>query len=545
MFHFNPEGTHCLYVARGTFHFNWEDPSAYGRSVRIPHRTIDPSAHGRTVDPSAHGRTIDPSACADDFDANGNFISTGRFLDPLARGEDTPPGEGGRHIPLINNIDWNDPSLYTMPLTHDEIAALTRDIAATNHPLPELPPPTHVAGASTSSACTPSPKPSEIHDQGLVSPTQSEVSDTSREVPELLQREANTSTWAARNPTVTPKVINDIIGGQTHYRNSRKMQVKNALVHAKSKEMNADLPVGSRYSLAELREMVASDPKMKDLTREQEAAYISALDEHREKKSVGVRSNNIAAARDVVATTDRIVKELDDLRVRTGVYATLFVIRGHINDTVQSAMHGTDNSEDFWEDVYEHPMADFLRQYEQWACTQNQNLNERDSLEMVWKQVRKMIIRGLVEVTGKKDIGMNYHNYETAIVETYGVRLVGWPHGVNFISPSNIRTVGDIRKLRDALKARTCYWTVLSPAEIKAHTAELEARCSAGDVVHKPRKKRSDAGVPRKRKAATSTGPSKENQRMLKRAKRNSAQLPRGPKSAEFVQSSDEGGDDD
>ncbi|KAG1842322.1 hypothetical protein C8R48DRAFT_679071 [Suillus tomentosus] len=360
-FHFNPEGTHCLYVARGAFHFNREDPSAYGRSVRIPHRTIDPSAHGRTidpsvlgrsghilyrtidpsaygrtidpsahgrtVDPSAHGRTIDPSACADDFDANGNFISTSRFLDPLARGEDTPPGEGGRHIPLINNIDWNDPSLYTMPLTHDEIAALTHDIVATNHPLPELPPPTHVAGASTSPARTPSPKPSEIHDQGPVSPTQSEVSDTSREVPELLQREANTSTWAARNPTratihprtpppqltdaqkasckikrdqtmekrkrlhnavaeyleeqrvkiealsrahsVTPKVINDIIGGRTHYRNSRKMQVKNALVHAKSKEMNADLPVGSQYSLAELHEMVASDPKMKDLTREQ------------------------------------------------------------------------------------------------------------------------------------------------------------------------------------------------------------------------------------------------------------------------------------
>lgn len=235
---------------------------------------------------------------ADDFDANGNFISTGRFLDLLARGEDTPPsGEGGSHIRLINNINWNDPSLYTMPLTDDEIAALTHDIAATNHPLPELPPPTHVAGASTSPARTPSPKPSEIHDQGPVSPTQSEVSDTSREVPELLQREANTSTWAARNPTratirprtppprltdaqkasrkikrdqttekrkrlhnavaeyleeqrvkiealsrahsVTPKAINDIIGGQTHYRNSRKMQVKNALVHAKSKEMNA------------------------------------------------------------------------------------------------------------------------------------------------------------------------------------------------------------------------------------------------------------------------------------------------------------------
>ncbi|KAG2109481.1 hypothetical protein DEU56DRAFT_750013, partial [Suillus clintonianus] len=300
---------------------------------------------------------------------------------------------------------------------------------------------------------------------------------------------------------VTPKHINDIIGSQTHYRTSRKNR-----------------PAGARYSLAELRQMVASDPETKALTREEKERYIAALEEHREKKVISVRANNLAAARDVVATTDRIVKELDDLRVRTGVYGTLFVVRSHINDSIQSAMHGTDNSEDFWEDVYEHPMADFLRQYEQWACTQNQ-----------------------IAVTGKKDIVMNYHNYETSVIETYGVRLVGWPNGVKFTSPSNIGTVGDIRKLRDALKARTCYWTVLSPAELKAHASELDTQRSAGEVVRKPRKKCSDAGVPRKRKDGSSAGRvNKENIRPSKRAKKNSTQLQEGPKSAEFVESSDE-----
>lgn len=68
-----------------------------------------------------------------------------------------------------------------------------------------------------------------------------------------------------------------------------------------------------------------------------------------------------------------VTSKLDDLRIRTGIYASVFIVRSHINDTIQSSMHGTDNSEDFWEDVYEHPMADFLRQYEQWACTQNQS----------------------------------------------------------------------------------------------------------------------------------------------------------------------------
>jgi len=151
-----------------------------------------------------------------------------------------------------------------------------------------------------------------------------------------------------------------------------------------------------------------------------------------------------------------------------------------------------------------------------------------------------------VDVTGKKNIVMNYNNYETSIIETYGVRLVGWPNGVKFTSPSNIGTVGDIRKLWDALKAHTCYWTSLSPAEVKAHASELATRRSAGEVVRKPRKKRSDIGVSRKRKNGPTAGrASKENHRVSKRAKKNPAQLQEGPKSAEFVESSDEEGEVD
>lgn len=59
--------------------------------------------------------------------------------------------------------------------------------------------------------------------------------------------------------------------------------------------------------------------------------------------------------------------DIENLSIHAGIYATVFLVRGHVNDTTQSSMHGTDNSDDFWEDVYDLPMADFLRQYEQWA----------------------------------------------------------------------------------------------------------------------------------------------------------------------------------
>ncbi|KAG1894666.1 uncharacterized protein F5891DRAFT_961189 [Suillus fuscotomentosus] len=354
-----------------------------------------------------------------------------------------------------------------------------------------------------------------------------------------LQEQKNGVELLSLAHNVTPKQINDIISNQAKYRTECKVHLNNALIHAKAKEMNSGT---FQYTLAELHEMVAQDLQMQDLTKDEKATYMAALSEHREQKVSSMRANNMATARDILVTTERVVKELDNLHTHTGTYGTLFVVQGHINDTIQSMMHGTDNSEDFWEDVYGSPMADFLRQYEQWACTQNQNLNERNSLETVHKQARKLIIRGLVAMTGKRDITMNYSSYETAITETYAVKLVGWPEGVKFISPSNIGTVSEIRKLCDVLKAQTCYWAALTPAEVKIHSAKLDVCRSAGQVVRQPCKKHSDAGIARKHKAPPTTGQAnKENRRLSKKVKKNtSAQHREVPKSVEFIESSDE-----
>ncbi|KAG1730790.1 hypothetical protein EDD22DRAFT_960669 [Suillus occidentalis] len=446
----------------------------------------------------------------DDFDTNSNFASTG-FLPP----------------PSFNEVDWNNPMLYTMPLTSDDIAAIMSNtnhshsdllppISNTNNSHSDLVPPMPDPSLPQPSSKTHSPSPDIIIRPRMSPPRLTDMQKVSQKikrdqrvertkclhdaVAEYLDKQKTKIEALSRAHHVTPKQVNDIIGSQTHYRTSCKSQLMHTLIHTKAKEVNADLPASSRYSMAELHEMVVTDPNTKNLTQEQKAAYITALEEH-------------------LSTMDRIVKELDDLCVWTGVYGTLFVICGHINNTIQSTMHSTDNSEDFWEDVYEHPMADFLWQYEQWVCTQNQNLNEHDSLGAVQKQVCKLILQGLVAMTGKKDIVMNYSNYKTSIIETYRVQLVGWPLGIKFVNPSNIGTVGDIQKLQDALKTCTCYWAALLSAEVKTHASELDTHRSAGEAIWKPRK----------------------NILMLESLR--SVKLQEGLKSSEFVASSDEAGE--
>jgi hypothetical protein len=56
--------------------------------------------------------------------------------------------------------------------------------------------------------------------------------------------------------------------------------------------------------------MVTKDPQMKNLTRDEKTTYVSALREHGEQKVSSVRANNIAAARDVLVTTERVIKEV-------------------------------------------------------------------------------------------------------------------------------------------------------------------------------------------------------------------------------------------
>ncbi|KAG1729313.1 uncharacterized protein EDB91DRAFT_1253059 [Suillus paluster] len=120
---------------------------------------------------------------AEDFDANGNFISGGAFMDLVAGGGKSGP------VPSINEINWDDPSLYTMPLIIDVIAAITEDIATINTSVP----PTH----------TLSPQPFETSAQdleGLPSTTEAEMSGTGGQMSELL-RKGNVSSWAAQNQT--------------------------------------------------------------------------------------------------------------------------------------------------------------------------------------------------------------------------------------------------------------------------------------------------------------------------------------------------------
>jgi hypothetical protein len=133
-------------------------------------------------------------------------------------------------------------------------------------------------------------------------------------------------------------------------------------------------------------------------------------------------------------------------------------------------------------------------------------------------------------VVKRRDIRINYTNFGTAIKEKLGIDLRGWPESIPFQSPTSINDHTALLKLRDALKDGSCHWFRMSPRQREDYSAHLAARRKKGEVIGKPRKKRSDAGVQCK---------GKENGRPRKRA-RGSGSSAQALKSSEFVDTFDE-----
>ncbi|KAI5987815.1 hypothetical protein EDD15DRAFT_2173025 [Pisolithus albus] len=304
----------------------------------------------------------------------------------------------------------------------------------------------------------------------------------------------------ATTHNITHEKVKKLLGGHKYYRNPRSTQLANAIVHDKAHEVNEGRARGEKLSLQQIRDLARVDPKYQEMTQDEKDELLRALTEYRALKNTSVRATNSAAARDAQSTLEHVFKILDGLALRTGIYVCLFATHGHVYDSSQPFWYGTDNVMDFWEDVLDVEPDELVRKLEQWACTQGKNIKECNSVEGMQRLCARMLNSGL-RIVAKKKIRINFINFEVAIKEKYGIDLLGWLEDVPFQSPRAIINAEHLRTLRDALKAGTCRWAHMSRQQRLEYQERLKERRGAGEVVGKPRKKRSDVGWKRRRTA--------------------------------------------
>ena len=111
------------------------------------------------------------------------------------------------------------------------------------------------------------------------------------------------------------------------------------------------------------------------------------------------------------------------------------------------------------------------------------------------------------------NVGMNYVNYKTSIVQKYHVQLLGWPSNIPFINPHQLTTIAAARTLLNALTVSTCKWVAMSKRQRQEHAATLAADVEGGQVVGKKQKVRSDKGKKHKRTLVDSDNNESEEDR--------------------------------
>ncbi|KAI5989255.1 hypothetical protein EDD15DRAFT_2171530 [Pisolithus albus] len=292
----------------------------------------------------------------------------------------------------------------------------------------------------------------------------------------------------ATTHNVTHEKVKKLLGGHKYYRNPRGTQLANAIIHDKAHEVNEGCARGEKLSLEQIRNLARVDPKYQDMTQEEKDELLRALTEYHALKNTSVRATNSAAACDAQSTLEHIFKILDSLALRTRIYVCLFATCGHVYDSSQPFWYGTDNVMDFWEDIMDLEPDEIVRKLEQWAY-----IEERNSVEGMQRMCAR-ILNSSLRVVAKKKIRINFINFEVAIKARYGIDILGWPEGVPFQSPCAITNAEHLRILRDALKAGMCHWAYMSRQRLEQFQDQLKERRSAGELIGKPRKRRSDVG---------------------------------------------------
>ncbi|KAJ7433565.1 hypothetical protein FB451DRAFT_319632 [Mycena latifolia] len=126
----------------------------------------------------------------------------------------------------------------------------------------------------------------------------------------------------------TPEYIKALITNPSQYRTTRKINIRNAIVHdlhLKAQERGEKMTLKDLNALAD---SVILEPRSK----QEEARLKNQLETKRKLDRVGLRGNNLSAAADARAVANRIQDKLMNLFERTGTRGVLLLSRGHVDD---------------------------------------------------------------------------------------------------------------------------------------------------------------------------------------------------------------------
>ncbi|KAL7285889.1 hypothetical protein ACG7TL_001000 [Trametes sanguinea] len=226
--------------------------------------------------------------------------------------------------------------------------------------------------------------------------------------------------------------------------------------------------------------------------------------ETRQAQQYGLRVTQRACTLDIKCTTQLIEDLLTGLQSHVGIQAMYLIVRSNPELDLEPLWFFTEPAlEDYLRSTvckFEPERIGILAEAFSVAGSDlfPQLRTNREKVNWLKSEIRRMVVDGLIEVTGDAKAAMSYAQYTRDIQLKYGVSLVGWTHE-KWCNPSDLgNSLSSLKTLHDALKDGDCIFKDLTDAEKAVIQQEYDNNLK--NTVSTSRKRPSDAG--RKQKHA-------------------------------------------
>ncbi|KAJ7721084.1 hypothetical protein B0H14DRAFT_2642515 [Mycena olivaceomarginata] len=241
-----------------------------------------------------------------------------------------------------------------------------------------------------------------------------------------------------------------------HLQNAPQTQSLQRQISVIMADLNTDREEGSRLTIPEVKVIVRDDPSLLEgYTTEEEAQMLADLEAKRDRKCRGRVPTTSPRMRISSAPWPAWWRSARTWSASRCSREATFTTRPPPPPSVPGVRWI------FFRDILKKEPADVSALFELWAVNREKGTTGGNTL----RAMQKECTRHDTHWAQRTKIAMNYENYISSMVEGKNVGLVGWPQGVAFKRMSLQSALPPLKILRDALKAGTCRWKVLTPTE--------------------------------------------------------------------------------
>ncbi|KAJ4497363.1 hypothetical protein C8R41DRAFT_865438 [Lentinula lateritia] len=322
--------------------------------------------------------------------------------------------------------------------------------------------------------------------------------------------------------------VKKLAGTSKHHRKKRVNSAQDAILHAKSKELNE----GRRHKakISEIQRAAEVDDDLQDAKTNLEKMKIlmDELEEHQQAKKDVARASNKVGAMRVTRLLQSFNSDFQELREATDVAGFGFFVWGTFESSIKPTVIGGGPVHEFFQQYFKKDPWEMACLFEAFVTTYNKvqtllidllgTVGNRKLLHSEKaKATGKTILESLARITGVDNIRMNCPNFRTKISAKYKVKIVGWPEDVDLMSPRDITDPAKLDAVYDAWRSGSAYWSIMDKRDYKTFMAQLENDKAAGQNDNGQANRQTEGWIQSRRSDgdgnAKSTGEDEDNDR--------------------------------